>query len=85
MQRGTFQLMKSVNKSIILNKIRTSEPISRAEIAKETKITPPTVSSIVKEPDRTRARERKHARPFERRKEADNAAHQHRCLLCHWH
>ncbi|WP_420469372.1 ROK family transcriptional regulator, partial [Bacillus licheniformis] len=26
-----------------------SEPISRAEIAKETKITPPTVSSIVKE------------------------------------
>ncbi|MDA7025133.1 ROK family transcriptional regulator [Bacillus sp. CLL-7-23] len=49
MQRGTFQLMKSVNKSIILNKIRTAEPISRAEIAKETKITPPTVSSIVKE------------------------------------
>ncbi|WP_307892986.1 ROK family transcriptional regulator [Bacillus swezeyi] len=49
MQRGTFQLMKSVNKSIILNKIRTSEPISRAQIAKETRITPPTVSSIVKE------------------------------------
>ncbi|MFC0561211.1 ROK family transcriptional regulator [Halalkalibacter alkalisediminis] len=49
MQRGTFQLMKSVNKSIILNKIRTSEPISRAQIAKETSLTPPTVSSIVKE------------------------------------
>lgn len=49
MKRGTFQLMKSVNKSIILNKIRTSEPISRAQIAKETKLTPPTVSSIVKE------------------------------------
>ena len=49
MQRGTFQLMKSVNKSIILNKIRTSEPISRAQIAKDTKLTPPTVSSIVKE------------------------------------
>jgi N-acetylglucosamine repressor len=49
MQRGTFQLMKSVNKSIILNKIRTSEPISRAQIAKQTKLTPPTVSSIVKE------------------------------------
>ena len=48
-QRGSFQLMKSVNKSIILNKIRTSEPISRAQIAKETKLTPPTVSSIVKE------------------------------------
>lgn len=49
MQRGTFQLMKSVNKSIILNKIRTSEPISRAQIAKDTSLTPPTVSSIVKE------------------------------------
>lgn len=49
MKRGTFQLMKSVNKSIILNKIRTNEPISRAQIAKETKLTPPTVSSIVKE------------------------------------
>ncbi|TWT27093.1 ROK family transcriptional regulator [Planomicrobium sp. CPCC 101110] len=49
MQRGTFQLMKSVNKSIVLNKIRTAEPISRAQIAKETSLTPPTVSSIVKE------------------------------------
>ncbi|WP_243299538.1 ROK family protein [Bacillus litorisediminis] len=49
MQRGTFQLMKSVNKSIVLNKIRTCEPISRAQIAKETNLTPPTVSSIVKE------------------------------------
>lgn len=49
MQRGTFQLMKSVNKSNILNKIRGSEPISRAQIAKETELTPPTVSSIVKE------------------------------------
>ncbi|RLL43837.1 ROK family transcriptional regulator [Oceanobacillus piezotolerans] len=49
MERGSFQLMKSVNKSLVLNKIRTSEPISRAQIAKETKLTPPTVSSIVKE------------------------------------
>ncbi|MEC5423447.1 ROK family transcriptional regulator [Virgibacillus sp. C22-A2] len=49
MQKGTFKLMKSVNKSIILNKIRTSEPTSRAQIAKDTKLTPPTVSSIVKE------------------------------------
>lgn len=49
MVRGTFQLMKSVNKSTILNKIRQSGPISRAEIAKITGITPPTVSSIVKE------------------------------------
>lgn len=49
MKRGTFQLMKSVNKSTILNKIRLSEPLSRAQIAQETGITPPTVSSIVKE------------------------------------
>jgi len=41
--------MKSVNKSVILNKIRTDAPISRAQIAKETKLTPPTVSSNVKE------------------------------------
>lgn len=49
MRQGTFQWMKSVNKSIILNKIRTNAPISRAEIAKETKLTPPTVSSNVRE------------------------------------
>ena len=40
--------MKSVNRSIILNKIRTDSPISRAQIAKDTKLTPPTVSSNVK-------------------------------------
>jgi len=48
MRRGTFEWMKSVNRSIILNKIRTDSPISRAQIAKETKLTPPTVSSNVK-------------------------------------
>lgn len=49
MIRGTFQLMKSVNKSLILNKIRKGSPISRARIAEETELTPPTVSAIVKE------------------------------------
>jgi|SRR5690625_945399 len=49
MRQGTSQWMKSVNKSTILNKIRTNAPISRAEIAKETKLTPPTMSSNVKE------------------------------------
>src|SRR5690625_43886 len=49
MRRGTFQWMKSVNKSMILNKIRTEGPISRAQIAKDTKLTPPTVSSNVRE------------------------------------
>ncbi|WP_261131530.1 ROK family transcriptional regulator [Bacillus sp. Marseille-Q3570] len=47
--RGTFQLMKSINRSSILNMIREKGPISRAEIAKQTTLTPPTVSNIVKE------------------------------------
>ncbi|WP_408008077.1 ROK family transcriptional regulator [Pseudalkalibacillus sp. A8] len=47
--RGTFQLMKSINRSSILNMIRVKGPISRAEIAKQTSLTPPTVSNIVKE------------------------------------
>lgn len=38
-----------MNKSIILNKIRKDGPISRAQIARDTKLTPPTVSSNVKE------------------------------------
>lgn len=46
---GSFQLMKSLNRSLVLNTIRKSSPISRAEIAKQTKLTPPTVSSLVKE------------------------------------
>lgn len=46
---GSFQLMKSLNRSLILNTIRTNEPISRAELAKMTKLTPPTVSNLVKE------------------------------------
>src|SRR5699024_2428870 len=49
MQRGSFQMMKSVNKSLILNTIRLNQPTSRAEIAKQVKLTPPTVSAIVKE------------------------------------
>ncbi|GGH87575.1 glucokinase-like ROK family protein [Pullulanibacillus pueri] len=46
---GSFQLMKSLNRSLILNTIRKSGPISRAEIAKKTKLTPPTVSNLVSE------------------------------------
>jgi N-acetylglucosamine repressor len=48
-KRGSFQLMKSINRSIVLNMIREKAPISRAEIAKQTKLTPPTVGNIVKE------------------------------------
>ncbi|SIS42289.1 ROK family transcriptional regulator [Salimicrobium flavidum] len=47
--RGSFQLMKSMNRSIILNMVREEGPISRAAIAKKTSLTPPTVSNIVKE------------------------------------
>ncbi len=48
-QTGSFHWMKSLNKSVILNKILNDGPISRAQIAKDTKLTPPTVGSIVKE------------------------------------
>ncbi len=41
--------MKSINRSTVLNMIREKAPISRAEIAKQTKLTPPTVGNIVKE------------------------------------
>ncbi|PLR77406.1 hypothetical protein CU633_10660 [Bacillus sp. V3-13] len=46
---GSFQFMKSLNKSLILNEIRTEGPISRAEIAKKTNLTPPTVTNLVNE------------------------------------
>jgi glucokinase-like ROK family protein len=46
---GSFQLMKSLNKSLILNTIRLDGPISRAEIAKKTNLTPPTVTNLVGE------------------------------------
>ncbi|PWK06591.1 ROK family transcriptional regulator [Tumebacillus permanentifrigoris] len=48
-QVGSFQWMKNLNKSTILNLIRLHGPISRAEIAKLTKLTPPTVTNIVGE------------------------------------
>lgn len=46
---GSFKLMKSLNRSLILNTIREKGGISRADIAKLTKLTPPTVSNLVKE------------------------------------
>lgn len=48
-KKGSFEGMKSLNKSTILNLIRLKGPISRAEIAKMTKLTPPTVGTIVNE------------------------------------
>ncbi|WP_202080868.1 ROK family transcriptional regulator [Caldalkalibacillus salinus] len=49
MVTGSFQLMKQMNKTLILDIIRTHGPISRAEIAKMTKLTPPTVTNLVKD------------------------------------
>jgi len=46
---GSFKWMKSLNRSLILNTIRTHGEVSRAEIAKITKLTPPTVTNIVSE------------------------------------
>ena len=46
---GSFQRMKSTNLSIVLNLIREKGPISRADIAKLTKLTPPTISNLTKE------------------------------------
>lgn len=48
-QTGSFQWMKSINKSAILNIIRLQGPISRSEIAKVTRLTSPTVTNIVAE------------------------------------
>lgn len=46
---GSFQGMKSLNKSAILNVVRRHGPISRAKIAKLTKLTAPTVTNLVGE------------------------------------
>ncbi|PRO67010.1 ROK family transcriptional regulator [Alkalicoccus urumqiensis] len=46
---GSFQLMKSLNRSLVLNIIRTEGAISRTETAKKAGLTPPTVSTIVSE------------------------------------
>lgn len=46
---GSFERMKQFNQSTVLNMIRLKEPISRADIAKLTKLTKPTVSTIVSE------------------------------------
>lgn len=47
--KGSFEMMKQLNERIILQQIRDNGPISRAEIAKRTELTPPTVSKVVLE------------------------------------
>jgi predicted NBD/HSP70 family sugar kinase len=47
--RGNRNLIRSINRSIILNKVKTSGLISRAEIARMTGLSPATVTSIAAE------------------------------------
>ena len=44
---GTPQLMKRINKSMVLDLVKRRDAISRADIAKELHLSPPTVSKIV--------------------------------------
>ncbi|RTE08453.1 ROK family transcriptional regulator [Paenibacillus whitsoniae] len=48
-QTGDLNLVKKINKTIVLNHIRTDSPISRARIAEVTGLTKATVSSLVNE------------------------------------
>jgi len=46
---GKPQLNRFINRRLILERIRRCERISRADLAKQTKIRPPTVSAVVRE------------------------------------
>lgn len=46
---GSFELIKNINTSCVLNMIRIEESISRADIARGTGLTPATVSNITAE------------------------------------
>lgn len=48
MERATFKTMKMKNRNLVLNYIRVHSGISRADIAQQSGLTPPTVSSIAK-------------------------------------
>lgn len=46
---GSFELIKNINTACVLNMIRVKESISRADIARESGLTPATVSNITAE------------------------------------
>lgn len=48
-EKGSFEMMRHLNQQIVLQQIRDFGPISRADIAKRTQLTPPTVSKVVME------------------------------------
>lgn len=45
-ERGSLELMKQINKSIILDTVKLYGPISRAEISQRTNLSPTTVSTL---------------------------------------
>jgi len=48
-ERGSLELMKKINKSIILDTIRIYGPMSRAEISQRTNLSPTTVSTLTED------------------------------------
>lgn len=49
MRKGDLKLIQELNRSMVLNKIRSDGPISRIELSKKNKISPSTVASAVQE------------------------------------
>jgi len=49
MKKGDHKLIQALNRSKVLNKIRTEGPISRIDLAKKNNISPSTVASAVQE------------------------------------
>ncbi|MFG1731289.1 ROK family transcriptional regulator [Paenibacillus sp. 843] len=49
MKKGDHKLIQALNRSKVLNKIRTEGPISRIDLAKKNKLSPSTVASAVQE------------------------------------
>jgi len=49
MKKGDYKLIQALNRSKILNKIRTEGPISRIDLAKKNSLSPSTVASAVQE------------------------------------
>lgn len=49
MKKGDYKLIQALNRSKVLNKIRTEGPISRIELAKKNRLSPSTVASAVQE------------------------------------
>lgn len=49
MKKGDHKLIQALNRSMVLNKIRTEGPISRIDLAKKNRLSPSTVASAVQE------------------------------------